>query len=238
MKEIDFLPEWYKSGKRRQISYRTQYVALAGIFVVMIVWNFITTHSISEAKAELAQMAAGQAEAESASAKYIEVKSKLMSLQKKADSIGKIDSKIDISSVLAELSYLIDEKIVLSKVRFTAEKFAGEQDAKPDAGSVVRVAAIKIGDKETLHIGDVRFKILISGVAADASSVASLICSIEDSPYFCQVIPSFSRNKEIQRTSNSVARDLDVKNDLSGNRESFHVSEFEISCYLANYREL
>jgi len=64
MKEIDFLPEWYKSGRRRQVSYRTQYIALGGVFVVMMVWSLITTHSISKARAQYAQMATNQAQAE------------------------------------------------------------------------------------------------------------------------------------------------------------------------------
>jgi len=55
MKEIDFLPTWYRSSRRRQISYRTQYAGLVGIFVVMMVWNFIATHLLSKATAKLAQ---------------------------------------------------------------------------------------------------------------------------------------------------------------------------------------
>jgi len=51
-----------------------------------------------------------------------------------------------------------------------------------------------------------------------------LICKLDDSPYFCQVVPSFSRNKKMK-----------VGTGLAG--ENFQVSEFEISCYLANYRE-
>jgi hypothetical protein len=35
MKEIDFLPEWYKNGRRRRMRYRTQYAVLGCIFVVM-----------------------------------------------------------------------------------------------------------------------------------------------------------------------------------------------------------
>jgi len=46
MKEIDFLPKWYKSGRRRQISYRTQYVGLAGIFLLMNVRNLAASRSI------------------------------------------------------------------------------------------------------------------------------------------------------------------------------------------------
>ncbi len=55
MKEIDFLPTWYKRGRRRQIGHRTKYVNLVGIFVVMTVWNFIATHLLAKATAKLAQ---------------------------------------------------------------------------------------------------------------------------------------------------------------------------------------
>ncbi|GAI77577.1 unnamed protein product, partial [marine sediment metagenome] len=83
MREIDFLPNWYKSGRRRQISYRTQCVALGGVFVVMMVWSFVAGHSISKATAELAEEAARQAEVESASREFAAVKSEVTRLQEK-----------------------------------------------------------------------------------------------------------------------------------------------------------
>ncbi|MHC4333207.1 MAG: hypothetical protein ACYSUV_05570 [Planctomycetota bacterium] len=55
--------------------------------------------------------------------------------------------------------------------------------------------------------------------------MAELICSLEDSPYFCRVMPAFSRNKKI-----TTATDTDDG--------GLQVSEFEITFYLANYREL
>jgi hypothetical protein len=240
MKEIDFLPEWYKSGRRRQVSYRTQYIALGGVFVVMVVWNFITTHSISKAKAQYAQMSTRQAEAEGLSAKFAELKSELRGLQKKMESIEEIDSKIDVASVLAELSFLIDERVVLNKVVFDAEKIEDKQRAElsPPAGTVVRAVRTELGEKRKLPLGDVRFRVVIDGVAVDASGVASLICKLEDSPYFCQVVPSFSRTAEINVTGNPSLRSR-AKN-VNGGREArgkIQVSEFEIGCYLANYLE-
>jgi len=47
---------------------------------------------------------------------------------------------------------------------------------------------------------------------------------LEDSPYFCQVIPSFSRNRRIRTERRVIGED-------------YQVSEFEIICYLANYSE-
>ena len=127
MKEIDFLPEWYKNGKRREVSYRTQYLALGGVFVVMVVWNFITAQSISKARAQLVQMETRQKKAESLSIELNELKGELRGLQEKDQTKENIDSKIDVAAVLAELSFLIDEKIVLNKVEFIAEKFESKQ---------------------------------------------------------------------------------------------------------------
>ncbi len=236
MKEIDFLPQWYKSGKRRQFSYRTQCVALAGIFVVMVVWNFITAHSISKARAELTQMQVSQAEAGGASAKLANVKSELANLQKKVKSIEEIDSKIDVASVLAEMSFLIDERVVLSKVQFIAERFEDKQQVALGSGFAVRVARATIRGKSSLPLGGVRFKVVISGIATDASDVAALVCRIEDSPYFCSVIPLFSRNKQIQRGTNPLGNVQSYNRYVSKSADVFRVSEFEISCYLANYR--
>lgn len=237
MKEIDFLPQWYKKGRQRQFSYRTQYVALAGIFVVMVVWNFVTAHSISRARAELTQMQASHADSQSASAKLADVKSELADLKKKAKSIEEIDSRIDVASVLAELSFLIDERIVLSKVQFIAERFEDKQQATPGSGFAIRVAGSAIRGKGQLPLGDVRFKVVISGTAADAGDVAALVCRLEDSPYFCSVIPLFSRNKQIKRGTNPAENILSYNRNVSKSAALFRVSEFEISCYLANYRE-
>ena len=245
MKEIDFLPEWYKSGKRREISYRTQYIALGGVFVVMVVWNFITAQSISTARAQFAQMETRQTQARGLSIKLDELKSELRGLQEKAESIEEIDSKIDGAGVLAEMSFLIDEKIVLGKLEFIAEKIENKQQDKlsPRGSNVVRAVRAAMSGKQELPLGDVRFRVVISGVAVDASDVAALICMLEDSPYFSQVVPSFSRTTVITAAGNSSLNSK-IKNENTkgtvqkkeGNIQ-IQVSEFEISTYLANYRE-
>ncbi len=247
MREIDFLPEWYKSGRRRQLGYRTQYLALGGIFVVMIVWNIFAAHSISKARARSIHMIAEQARAEQMSAQLTGVRDHLREFQKKAESIEKINSKINVAGVLAEISFLISKEIVLSKVEFTAVKFADKQDSKtsPDAVAVVRAIPAKFSLDKDLPIGDVKFKVVIGGVAVDASYVAALICKLEDSPYFCQVVPSFSRNADFEKLSgysavprtDAAARLPNAERSDQKTENKMQISEFEISCYLANFRE-
>ena len=224
MKEIDFLPEWYKSGRQRQIGYRAQVLGMGGVLLIMIVWNFIATHSISKAGAEVQQRKAIQAEAEAVSREFTGIISEVAGLKKQVKFMKKMDSKIDVASVLAEMSYLIDDNIVLGKVEFDAEKFVDARRPKASGrtNTAARAAGRNLAGKGELSIGDVRYKVVISGVATNAGDIAELLCKLEESPYFCQVYPSFSRNRKMK----------------VGTGKNFQVSEFEISCYLANYREL
>ncbi len=247
MKEIDFLPEWYKSGRRRQVSYRTQYIILGGIFVVMIVWNFVTSYSMSKAKAQVVQIATKQTQAERVSAKLIELKKEMNIFHKREGLVSKIDSKINVAGILAELSYLIDERIVLSKIDLISGKLVDNQDkvSLQQTGSVVRTTQYDFGAKQELPIGYVLFKVLIAGVASDASDVAALICKLEDSPYFCQVVLSFSRNADLETgRANPLRSQTDFPVESLGTRRNdresegnIQVSKFEINCYLANYSE-
>ncbi|HEC03509.1 MAG TPA: hypothetical protein ENI81_08230 [Phycisphaerales bacterium] len=248
MKDIDFLPEWYKSGRRREVGYRTQYMALGGIFLVMAVWSLTASRSISKAQAEFADMAAMHTKAESTSKDLAVLKNELADLQKKFESMEEIDSKIDVASVLAEMSFLIEQEIVLGKVEFIAEKFATEEkdETSTRSGTLVRAVRVRSRQGQQPPLGNVRFKVVISGVAANTGDVATLISKFEESPYFFQVVPSFSRSAEleVENSASPEARDRVVKrtsetgNSIVDARKDLQVSEFEISCYLANYRKL
>ena len=232
MKEIDFLPKWYKSGRKQELGYRTQYVALGGLFVIMVVWSFISAHTVSKIEAETAYLATNQATSDNVLQEFASIKNELTQLQKKVTLINKVDSKINVADVLAELSFLISEKIVISKVEFTAEQIKSEKDQKSRG-----IRNAKKGVKLVQLLGDVRFKIMISGVAPDAGEVAKLICKLEDSPYFSLVYPSFSRNAPL-KNGTKITKALAAKNKSgSAAGEISPVSEFEIVCYLANYKQ-
>jgi hypothetical protein len=221
------------------------------VFVVMMVWGFISTRSISKTRAQISQMAAQQAQAKMVSAEYAGIEDEMSVLRKKAEFIEELDSKIDVASVIAEISFLIDERVVLRKLEFVAEKFINEKESKksPGAGTVVRVVQSDRSNKKELPLGSVRFKVLMSGIAADTNDVAALMCKLEDSPYFCQVVLSYSRgNDEIgigntssSRTVTNVEQGLENNGNLvrdAGVQGKIQVNEFEINCYLANYCQM
>jgi len=205
------------------------------MLVVMVMWSAVATYLVSRAGRELAAAQPKRREAELVSQEFAGVKRQMTKLQKKADIMAKIDSRIDVANVLAELGFLIDEKVVLSKVEMVAERFV-EGEGTTGRGAAVKVASGRRGGRklsESDWSGNVRFRVVINGMAVDAGSVAELICRLEDSPYFCLVYPSFSRNAQINGQMRTPAtQESDWKP-----MEDYQVSEFEISCYLANYRQ-
>lgn len=250
MKEIDFLPEWYRNGQRRQVSYRTQCIALSGVFVVMMVWGLIARQSVSRAEAKLAEMAAKGGQVENVSVELTGLENEFRQLRQRVESMEEIDSRIDVASILAELSYLIDERVVLSKVELIAEKLVHRQKTElgPSANTVVRpvgTAGGNRGNRKELPLGNVRFKVMIAGLAADASDVGVLMCKLEDSPYFGQVVLVFSRDMEtparraplLDTRTDGKEGSSKTKDAVRENDGNIRASEFEIQCYLANYRE-
>jgi len=239
MKEIDFLPEWYKSDKRKTASYRTQCVVLGGIFAIMMVWNFFAVGSISRAEAKIARIVAGDAGTQDATFRFAQLKGRISELQQKAATIENIDSRIDVASVLAELSFLIAGPTVLSSVELTAEKFRDSLSGRgaKRGGGFVRAVRSKSNEQAGLLLGDVKFKVVIRGVSPESSDVAGLICKLEDSPYFFHVVPSYSRDTQIRAGRKVAQRSSDLESSERKAAVDIGASEFEISCYLANYRQ-
>ncbi|MHC4132603.1 MAG: PilN domain-containing protein [Planctomycetota bacterium] len=222
MKEIDLLPEWYKSSKRRQVSYRTQYIGVCILVLIMVVWNFLAVHSVSTAEEDLSELEVKKTSVENVFNKAVKIKGELVKIKEKARVLEKVDSKIDVADILAEVSFLLNDNVVLSRFDIESETFLSDKK-KHSRAAAVRIANSKQSDNTSVHYGDVKFKIMLRGLAKNASDVAELICRLEESPYFINVIPSFSRNKELKAGRNSAL-------------ERHEVSEYEITCYLANYK--
>jgi hypothetical protein len=214
MKEIDFLPVWYKKARRRHLRYRMQYAAILCLFTAMVGWSFFAAKSISNAQALIKQQQLSPEQKQMLD-ECVQIQSKLSELSKQAAVIRKLDSKVAVADVLAELSFLIDSKIIATQIDMQAEGFDNGGLAGADGTGAVRVAKNPSGQTSPL-IGDVRFKVTLQGMACEASDVARLICNLERSPYFTQVIPDFSRTSQMK------------------NRQ---ISEFGIGGYIANYRE-
>jgi len=225
MKEINFIPDWYKSGRKKQLGYRMQYIVVGSIFAVMLFWNVVTSRSVTKAHASLDMSEAEHQIQEASSSEYAKLATDISRLQRQASVIEEIDSRILLADVLAEASFLIDEKIMLTELDIFTQKFDLPTTGNSNTGgSVLRKANFSSSSGGVTLTGDIRFAVVVKGFAAKPADVADLICKFEESKYFCQVIPSYSRNKDVRR-SQAGAR-----------QENCQVCEFEIKCYIADYK--
>ncbi len=235
MRELEFLPEWYKEGRRRQSHMRRQYVALAVTFLVMMTFNLTAAHRARTGAAELAHFEGQRMRAEGIVHEFSVVAKELNELKVKADLMERMDSKIDVAAVLAEMSCLIAEPVVLSRVEFIAEPFS--RPPGEEKGSAVRTAGTTGASEARLPLGRTGFRIILAGVAAHPSHVADLVCRLDESSYFQRVYPSFSRTTRIQIAGATAGR---PQADAATRKDSaaLEVTEFEITCRLANYEEI
>lgn len=237
MKELDFLPEWYKDAKRRQLHVRRQYIALAAIFLVMITFNVTAIHRAGTVVAEAARLENQRAGAEAIVGEFDRLTGRLNELRTRARLVEQMDPKVDVAAILAEMSHTIGDSIVLRKVEILAEPFGRTEEKNAAKGSVVRLAG-KAGtsDKEAA-LGRVKFRIVLTGVAAHPADVADLVCKLDESAYFQRVHPSFYGNAKAQMGLKIAAQPPDG-GTAAKPQESLEVTEFEITCYLANYKEM
>lgn len=239
MKDIDFLPEWYKENKRRRSHVRRQYAVLAVVFIAMISYNLTSTHKIAKANAELARLESKRVEAQSVFDEFNTVTKALNKVREKASLIERIDSKINVAAVLAEMSHIIGETVVLSRVEFAAELFSDDDQGAPASDTGVRAADGRTGITKESVVGNVRFRIALTGVAVSPADVAALVRRLDDSSYFHRVNASFWRSGKVQvsaRTGQAAAKPSAVA-IAAAQPDTLEVTEFEVVCYLANYRE-
>jgi hypothetical protein len=178
MKEVDFLPQWYQEGRRRQSSVKRQYVALAVLFLIMVVWNAFAVRSASLASAELSRDEQQAKEAERICYQFDHLVRQVKDCREGLCEMRALEGQLDLAAVLAELSTLIDGPLALESLEVTAERASEPGGTDPNAW---------VG-------GPVRFPVVMKGLAQDAPAVAEVLRRIEASECFRQVNLVISRN--------------------------------------------
>jgi hypothetical protein len=207
MKEIDFLPDWYKQGRVQQKKHREFYSALGLIVFTMAVWSIFANGRVVAARAKNTNLQKAKIMQVRSEGDYSAAEKEYERLTEKAAVLKSLESKICVSDIIAELTHLLGERIVLKRLEIRAEPLE-YPNAQTGVKTVSEAGRAPFEENK-------KFKIIIAGFASDAAEVAGILSRLEQSGYFFQIVPGFSRN---------------VKNG------EYQASEFEISCYLANYR--
>jgi Tfp pilus assembly protein PilN len=205
MKEIDFLPEWYRQGRLAHVQHREFYIAIGLVIFFMGVWSIFANGRVAIVKAQNTTLQEAKLAQMRSETEYNLAEDKYQQMKAKQQMLDSVKSRIAVSNIIAELTHLLDGNIVLKKLVIKAEPFSVRSSK----------AEIKAAGQTAESDKYVRFKITLTGLAADTAEVAEMINKLERSDYFFQVVPGYSRNTTTGQ---------------------YQASEFEITCYLSNYR--
>ena len=66
-----------------------------------------------------------------------------------------IDPRIDVAAILAEISHIVDESVVLSKIELVAEPFAQPDGKDAAKGASIRIAGKAADTPQDVPLGDI-----------------------------------------------------------------------------------
>ncbi len=214
MTEIDFIPQWYRAGRKRKLWYHRQYLIFSAIVVVIALGCFAAGHSLATARAELTTMREHLSSGIQTIQRFRQLQLRWDSLNQKVIMLKEVTPRTPFASVLAELSACIGPNVVLSRLSVQNVPIESKDKYAASAGPMIRLGAggnVKGNSAQTVPM---QTEVVLQGIAADGSVVAGLIAALEESDYFRQVVPGYSRNIKIRDSS---------------------ATEFEIRCVLADY---
>lgn len=214
MKELDFLPQWYRADRSRR-QRRRRYCVLFGVIAGLVgFWSFIAGQSVGGLRAQTQEMAAAMEQGQQVIQTAMEMDEQIARLSRQAEMLDSLTPRTPVSAVLGELSAMACENVIFSRVTLTLEPIAEAIKPAAESAGVVRLGAAKSDTASSLPSTPQRVKVTLTGIAAGGAEVARLIESLEGSAYFENVAPGFSRDKKI---NDRVA------------------TEFEMTCTVADY---
>ncbi len=214
MTEIDFIPQWYRAGRKRKLWYHRQYLIFSAMVVVIALGCFVAGHSLATARAELTTMRDNLSTGIQTIQRFRQLQLRWDSLNQKASMLHSVSPRTPFASVLAELSACVGPNVVLSKLSVQNVPIESKEKNTAAAGPMVRLGADENAKANPAQAIPTQTEVVLQGIAADGSVVAGLIASLEESDYFRRVIPGYSKNTKIRECT---------------------ATEFEIRCVLADY---
>lgn len=217
MKEIDFIPEWYKANRKRRQRYIRQYTLIGTLFALMVIWSFIVGGHIRTVRAEVTEIETAMQKGKQWVEEAATLEQDVALMRMKTTLLEDITPRTAVSAIIGELSYLIQKDIVLTELSMVNEPIQKEQPTDVvTTAAVVQVGTQSDASGKPSVIGrPSRVRVLLSGIAAAQSDAAGLIARLENSDYFDEVSLVFSRPKKLKENT---------------------VTEFKIRCYVADYR--
>ena len=216
MKEIDFIPQWYKADRERKRRYIRHYALIAILFTLMVGWGFTINGHVSRVSAEVEEIRTAFEKGRLRGEQATHLESRIAQMIQKTTLLDKIEPRTKKTAILGELSYLIDENVILSKLSLQNELIQNvEKKGTSASAAVVRVSGSQKNDQDAvIPASPSHCKVVLTGIAARPADAALLIARLEQTDYFDRVFLVYSKPKKVKDKN---------------------VTEFEVRCFVADY---
>lgn len=111
--DVDFMPDWYKQRLARQAILKRQYIALAVLFLAMVIWNGFSMRSISIASASVSAHKAASRHNMAVCAEFEWLLGQIRQNRQQLARLQSLSAGLDPGGVIAELSDIIGPCITL-----------------------------------------------------------------------------------------------------------------------------
>lgn len=212
--ELDFIPSWYHENRRRRNWYLRRYLAIALITGFWIVGNLFSGSIISKAYADLEGLRSTYEKGLQTILQVRRLQEEISILSRQSRLVSQLRPRTALTPVLVEISRCVGERAVLKELTLSQVPLESVVGSSPKAGKGIQVRLSPNKKSDWLKDSDTVTRIRLVGFALDGTETAALISRLEESDYFTQVIPVYSKNET---------------------RFGATVAGFEIQCVLADF---
>ena len=198
MKDVDFLPSWYRTKQRLKARFNSHYMMIGMVFLMLMGWSFVAGHVVSKARADVTGLRKAFDKGVHQVSMAQELDAKIADLSKKKKIFDQVKKRTNLTAVLGELAFLTDQAIVIKSIDLREETLGKEMEAGASTAVVMTVTSVNSKSESPLPSGPIKQCVVIKGIAAGAPDVAMLISRLEESAYFKKVNPIYSRNSKIK----------------------------------------
>ena len=215
MKEIDFIPQWYRAGRERKRRYVRHYALMAALFSLLVGWTFIINGHVARVSAEVEDIQTAFEKGQLRSEQAVRLENQIAEMEEKTMLLDTIAPRTKVTAILGELSWLIGENVILSSLLLQDEVIRDTQKADQFSAAIVRVGSSQKKDQnEAIPQSPSHCKVVLTGIAARPADAASLIARLEKTDYFDRVFLVYSKPKKVKDKN---------------------VTEFEVRCFVSDY---
>ena len=181
MKELDFLPDWYRADRQRKQRRHRHYVLFGLVVALLAGWSFIVGQSVRGLQADTQNVEATLEQGLQTIQTALELELEIERVSRQTDILAALTPRTPVSAMLGELSACVSDQIILGRVSLVLEPVEDNGTKTPQAATgVIRLGAARADARSFAPDRLQRTRVILTGIAAGGADVARLIDRLED----------------------------------------------------------